>query len=160
MRKRIVSAAQHNELESDRQWIDLEALAEVEITSEDPMHPIESALIANRNGGWCANKPGRQMIRLKFSSPQDIRFIRLEFEEKSVVRTQEYVLRWAPEYGRACQEIVRQQWNFNPEGAVTETEEHEVDLHGCAVLELVIDPGLSEPAAFASLKSLQLGRQG
>lgn len=159
MRKRIVSTAQHNELESNRQWIDLETLAEVEITSEDTGHPIESALIANRNGGWRASEPGRQMIRLKFSNPQNVRFIRLEFEEKSVERTQEYVLRWAPEYGRTCQEIVRQQWNFNPEGTVTETEEHEVDLHGLAILELVIDPCLNEPAAFATLKSMQLGRQ-
>jgi hypothetical protein len=44
MRKRIVPVGQVPQPDGD--WLDLGSLAEVEISSEDPEHPIESALIS------------------------------------------------------------------------------------------------------------------
>ena len=44
----------------------MEGLAEVEITSEDAAHPIESALLPGRASGWRAAGPGNR--RSGFSS--------------------------------------------------------------------------------------------
>ena len=59
-------------------WKDL---AEVEITSEDAAHPIESALLPGSTSGWRAAEPGKQTIRLLFANPQRLRRIWLNFEE-------------------------------------------------------------------------------
>ena len=40
MRKRIVESVDQGAVYPDGEWLDLEALAEVEIKSEDPAHPI------------------------------------------------------------------------------------------------------------------------
>lgn len=155
MKKRIVPLG--HALESDGDWLDLGALAEVEISSEDPEHPIESALIPGTGPGWRAGTAGRQQIRLIFLPPQKVQRIQLHFEERSVARTQEYVLRWAAERDRPCRDIVRQQWNFDPQGATVEIEDHRVDLPSVAVLELIIDPGAAGDAAVASMKKMRVG---
>ena len=155
MRKRILPAGQSTQLDGD--WLDLGSLAEVEISSEDPEHLIESALISGNESGWRAGTPGRQQIRLIFSPPQKVTRIQLHFEETSVARTQEYTLRWAPERGQPCREIVRQQWNFSPSGATLEIEDHQVDLPSVAILELIIDPGCESQALFASMKRMRIG---
>ena len=157
MRKRIVPAGQVPERDGDGDWLDLGVLTEVEISSESPEHPIESALVPGRDTGWRASAPGRQVIGLLFSPPQKVARIQLHFEEKSVVRTQEYALRWSPERGQPCREIVRQQWNFSPSGATVEIEDHQVDLPSVAVLELIIDPGSEGQEAFASMKRMRIG---
>ena len=118
MRKRIVPLQQAPGSDREGDWLDLGAIAEVEITSEDPKHPIEFALIPGEEGGWRANAPGRQVIRLLFSPAQRITHVQLHFEEKSVARTQEYALSWSPQIGEPCREIVRQQWNYLPESRV------------------------------------------
>lgn len=155
MKKRIVPIAQATESAGD--WLDLHEIAEVEISSENPEHPIESALDSTQKAGWRAGTPGRQVIRLLFSPPQRVTRIQLHFEEKSVARTQEYALRWSPERDQPCREIVRQQWNFSPNGATVEIEDHYVDLPSVAILELTIDPGLDGQATFASLQSIKIG---
>ena len=94
----------------------MEGLAEVEVTSEDDAHPIESALLPGRASGWRAAGPGKQTIRLLFNHPQRLRRIWINFLEPGTERTQEYVLRWSPDSGQSFREIVRQQWNFSPQG--------------------------------------------
>jgi hypothetical protein len=157
VRKRIVPVEQRQESVAECDWLDLGVLAEVEISSESPEHPIESALLPGHASGWRAGEPGRQVIRLLFSPPQKVTRIQLHFEEKSVTRTQEYVLRWSPDRDQPGREIVRQQWNFDPCGATTEREDYRVELPSAAVLELIIDPGLDNQAALASLESLRIG---
>ncbi|PQP34590.1 carbohydrate-binding protein, partial [Desulfobacteraceae bacterium SEEP-SAG9] len=44
MRKRIITPVQQETASPDLEWLNMEGLAEVEITSEDAAHPIESAL--------------------------------------------------------------------------------------------------------------------
>ena len=134
----------------------MEGLAEVEITSEDAAHPIESALLPGCASGWRAEEPGRQAIRFLFAHPQRLRRVWLNFEEPLTERTQEYVLRWSPDGGQSFREIVRQQWNFSPQGATRETEDHHVDLSAVTVLELSIIPDTSGGNAFASLAELRL----
>ena len=157
MRKKIMPVMQASGPRPDDDWLDLATVAEVEITSEHPEHPIESALLPGKNTGWRANEPGRQVIRLLFSPAQKITHVHLHFEESAVVRTQQYILQWSPQPDQPCREIVRQQWNFSPRGATAEIEDHHFDLLPVAMLELIIDPDQGNPAAFASLESMRIG---
>jgi hypothetical protein len=156
MRKRIITPVQQETADLDQDWLNIEGLAEVEITSEDAAHPIEFALLPGRTSGWRAAGPGEQTIRLIFTNRQRIRRIWLNFEEPHAERTQEFVLRWSPDGGQSYQEIVRQQWNFSPQGATTETEDLHVDLQAVTVLELNIIPDISGGKAIASLAQLRL----
>jgi hypothetical protein len=156
MRKRIITPVEQETTLPDLEWLNIEQLAEVEITSEDADHPIEYALLPGHDSGWCAAKPGKQTIRIIFTSPQQLRRIWLNFMETSTERTQEYVLRWSADGGKSFCEILRQQWNFSPEGATSETEDLHVDLPAVTVLELSIIPEISGGNALASLASLRL----
>ncbi len=124
MRKRIITPVQQDSAAPDQDWLNMEGLAEVEIASEDAAHPIESALLPSQALGWRAAGPGQQTIRRLFANPQRRRRIWLNFVETRTDRAQEYVLRWSPDGGKSLQDIVRQQWNFNPHGATSETEDH------------------------------------
>lgn len=157
MRKRIIAQVQRETASPDQDWLNVEGLMEaVEITSEDAAHPIESALLPGDVSGWRAAEPGKQTIRLFFAQPQRLRRICLKFVESVSERTQEYVLRWSPDGGQSFREIVRQQWNFSPQGATYETEDHHVELPAVTVLELSIIPDTSGENAFASLAQLRL----
>lgn len=156
MHKRIVTPAQRTTTAPDQNWLNVEGLAEVEITSEDAAHPIESALVSGGGPGWLAAGPGKQTIRLVFTAPQRLRQIRLKFEETRTERTQEYDLRWSADGGKSFREIVRQQWNFSPQGATSQTEDHRVELAGVTVLELNIVPDKSGGNAIASLAQLRV----
>ena len=156
MRKRIVGRAQQKAVLADQDWLNVERLADVEVTSEDPRYPIEAALVPGRGSGWRAAEPGRQTMRLLFTSPQRLRRIWLVFAESTIERTQEYVLRWSSDGGQSFHEIVRQQWNFSPRGATWETEDHRVELSDVAILELSIIPDTSGNLAFASLVQLRI----
>jgi hypothetical protein len=153
MRKAIV-AKEGPAAESEQGWLDLEQLAQVEITSEDPAHPIDSALQPGVGPGWRAAEPGEQSIRLLFDHPIRIKRIALRIDEQERSRTQEFVLRWSQDEGRSYREIVRQQYNFNPPS--TEDEEYNVDLSGVTALELVIKPEISGGNAKASLARLRV----
>lgn len=64
---------------SQEEWLDLEGIATVEVTSEDPDFPIESALAAREGPGWRAAEPGKQIVRIVLDNPRPLRRIRLEF---------------------------------------------------------------------------------
>jgi len=134
----------------------VEHLAQIEITSEDSAHPIESALIPSAGPGWRAAQAGQQTIRLLFDEPQSVRHVRLLFQENQRERTQQFMLRWSSDGGQSYREIVRQQYNFSPPGATSECEDYNVDLDGVTVLELSIIPDLSGGPACASLAQLRL----
>jgi len=156
MRKRVIGPGRPETVPPDGEWLNVEALAEVEITSEHPTHPIEAALLPGNASGWRAAEPGPQTIRFIFAKPQPLRRIWLNFVEPSAERTQEYVLRWSPDGGQSFREIVRQQWNFSPQGATSETEEHRLDLPAVTVLELVITPHIGGGSSIASLAQMRL----
>ncbi|MGZ8144280.1 MAG: carbohydrate-binding protein [Methylosarcina sp.] len=155
MDKRIINVQQEL-LSQDQDWLNLENLVEIEMTSEEVAYPIESALSGREGPGWRAGKSGMQTLRLIFLESRPIRRIRLAFQEFDVERTQEYVLRWSKGVGQPFSEIVRQQWNFSPEGANTEIETHVVELRDVKVLELIITPDNKNPHAIASLKQLRI----
>ncbi len=156
MRKRVFTPTPPRIRPHDEGWLDLDRAASVEVTSEEKDFGIDSALVSGETQGWRAASPGTQTIRVLFDQPQRLRRISLVFEETETERTQEFVLRWSPDGGRAFREIVRQQWNFSPPNTIREVEEYRVELSGVTVLELVIVPDISRGAARASLKSLRL----
>ena len=155
MRKRIGSQPQRESPAANSGWLDLEAVARVEVTSEDAAHPIESALLPVGATGWRAESPGEQTIRLLFDAPQRLRRIRLLFREEKEARTQEFVLRWSPTTESSWRDVVRQQYHFSPSGATEEMEEYQVELEHVAALELAIIPNLSG-GSYASLAQLRL----
>jgi hypothetical protein len=133
------------------EWMDLATLARLEITSEDPEHPIEFALNAD-NKFWRAAEDGEQTIRVLFDAPQNISRISLLFEENTVSRTQQFSLSWQ-RVGEASVELVRQQFNFSPPGTTQEREDYQFSLEQVSVLKLVIIPDVGKPAR-ASLTHL------
>jgi len=158
MRKRIIHPGTQGTSPDDYQdWLDVGHLVQVELTSEDAEHPIESALITNGGSGWRAQQPGKQTIRLLFDKPYRIRRIQLLFQEDEWERTQEFVLRWSPDAGASYREIVRQQYNFSPPDITRELEDYVVDLDGLTMLELSIIPDISGGETRASLAQFRLG---
>ena len=156
MRKRIIGHGPRDAAAAEPGWIDLEGLAQVEITSEDVDHPIESALIPATSSGWRAAQPGEQTIRLRFDKPLRIKRIRLVFHEDEQERTQEFGLRWSPDGGQSYRDIVRQQYNFSPPEAAREVEDYDADLDGVTALELRIVPDISGGSTRASLAQLRV----
>jgi hypothetical protein len=156
VRKRLIIHGPREVAAAEPGWLDLDRLAEVEITSEEADYPIESALIPGTGLGWRAAEPGEQMIRLWFDEPQSLRRIHLMFTEADQERTQEFVLRWSPDGGQSYREIVRQQYNFSPPQATREVEDYDVSLAGVTTLELKIVPDLSGGHARASMAQLRL----
>jgi hypothetical protein len=154
MRKRIIN---HDKKSSpidrvDKAWLQLDSLAQVEVSSEEARHPIEAALVPGATSGWRAAAPGQQIIRLMFDEPQNLRLIHLVFDEHDQERLQEYTLRWSSGNGQPYREIVRQQYTFSPPTTTTEVEDYKVNLDSCTELELSIVPDLRGSAAHADTK--------
>ena len=156
MHKQTINTGSKDVSRSAAVWLDLERLAQVEITSENAEHPIESALIPDRGSGWQAAQSGKQTIRLIFDQPLALGRILLRFDEKEQERTQEFVLRWLPEGQQSPREIVRQQYNFSPSTTNQEIEDYRVNLNGVSAVELEIVPDISGGGGYASLAQLRL----
>jgi hypothetical protein len=151
MRKRVINPERSlRRARSEEDWLDLEAIATIEVTSEDPSFPIESALATREGPGWRAAEPGEQIIRIVLDNPRPIRRIILEFSETKIERTQEFTLRWSQPEG-PMKEIVRQQWNFSPQGSTREVEDYQVHLENVSILELALKPDLTPNSALATL---------
>jgi hypothetical protein len=128
----------------------------VEVSSEDSQHPIEAALLPGYTLGWRASTPGKQAIRLLFKQAQPVMSIQLDFLESAVARTQEYLVRVSPDNGQSYVEIVRQQWNFNPQGCTAASEQHLVEFPAVSIIELHITPDINDSSVFASLEKMRV----
>ena len=151
MRKRIVGSPSAANPPSEQGWLDLEQIATVEVSSEDPAFPIESVFRHDDRSFWRAAEPGDQKIRLIFDQPVSLRRIQLRFDERERERTQEFTLAWSPASGGPVKEIVRQQWNFSANGSTLEVEDYAVSLDAVSLLELAIRPDSTGSAAVAAL---------
>jgi len=156
VRKSLIAPGGQDRPVEPGEWVDLDRVARVEVTSEDPEHPIEAALLAGHRPGWRASCPGPQTVRLVFDGPRHVRRIRLRFVADAGARTQEFVLRWAGA-ASAPREVVRQQWNFSAGGSGEEVEDYRVDLPGVIELELVVTPDIAGGASPASLAEMRVG---
>ncbi|MEI6334123.1 MAG: carbohydrate-binding protein [Methylococcaceae bacterium] len=156
MRKTLINQPTTNNQRSDLIYLDLEDLAQVEISSECPEHPIESALVEGSESGWQAAYSGEQTIRLIFDQPQTLKNILLVFDEDEQSRTQEFVLLWRCDNEDFFREILRQQYNFSPPLTTREVEAITVDLKQVTALELRIIPDMSGGEVSAKLTRLAL----
>ena len=155
MRKSLIAPISQTDPASDQVWLDMDRIASVEVTSEQPGYPIESAL-RGESRGWRAANPGTQLVRVIFDRPQTLRRIWLVFEDSENARTQEFVLRWSRGQESSFREIVRQPWNFSPGGSVRENEDYTVHLSEVGILELTIVPDKSGSDVRASLRSFRV----
>jgi hypothetical protein len=155
VRKSLIAPISQTDPVSDQVWLDMDRVASVEVTSEQPGYPIESAL-RGESRGWRAANPGTQLVRMIFDRPQTLRRIWLVFEESENARTQEFVLRWSRGQESSFREIVRQPWNFSPGGSVRENEDYTVHLSEVGILELIIVPDKSGSDVRASLRSFRV----
>ena len=155
MRKSLIAPISQTDPASDQVWLDMDRIASVEVTSEQPGYPIESAL-RGESRGWRAANPGTQIVRMIFDQPQTLRRIWLVFEDSENARTQEFVLRWSRGQESSFREIVRQPWNFSPGGSVRENEDYSVHLSEVGILELIIVPDKSGGDVRASLRSFRV----
>jgi hypothetical protein len=157
VRKTVIDPATvHSDSRTEQEWFDLEEMAKVEVTSEDPSFPVESALVSGKGPGWRASQRGKQTLRIMFDKPTRLRRIRLEFSETEIARTQEFTLQWAAEPGGPFRELVRQQWSFSPQGSTSEIEDYQVSLDNVSVLELEVKPDLTPANACATLASWRM----
>ena len=152
MRKRVHVQASSTELN----WLRLEELAEVSVSSEDANRPIEFALVPGAGSGWRAATPGDQSVLIRFADPHAIRLIQLRFDEAEHQRVQEFWLQWSNDRGQSFHPIVRQQFSFSPSGATHEVESYNVSLEGATELELHIVADLADERRVATLTSLRL----
>jgi hypothetical protein len=158
MRKSIISPLPAAAVPTKDLWRELDRIARVEISSEDPLFPIEHALGRKETTGWRAAVKGPQVIRLHFDEPLSIKRLHLHFVEQARERSQEFAVYAGA--GAELNEVVRQQWTFSPHGSTEEIEEYNVNLSGITTLELRIDPDRShdpkQSQEYASLQSLKL----
>jgi hypothetical protein len=155
MRKTIGAVITPSE-KSHRNWLDIEQLVHVEVSSEEAAHPIERALRVDDSGGWRASERGTQIIRLRFDTPRRVQLIRLVFDAAETSRVQELVLRWQASDDPSWREIVRQQYTFSPPATTREIEEYAVDLGDVRALELEIAPDIGSGDAHATLSEWRL----
>src|SRR5258708_30310874 len=83
--------------------------------------------------------------------------MRFQFNEPEVARSQEFTVRWSGGPEEPLTEVIRQQWNFSPDGSTIESEDYVVDLKAVSILELSIDPDCGAGQAVAKLADLRLG---
>ncbi|MGN6733181.1 MAG: hypothetical protein ACTHMB_14635 [Candidatus Binatia bacterium] len=91
MIKRITAQDPAKTTDADQDWLDLNNLVQVEVSSEDSAHPIESALLLRPQSklGWRAAESGPQTVRILFDQPQRIKDVYLEWsgiKERSYAR--------------------------------------------------------------------------
>jgi hypothetical protein len=123
--------------------IDVAATATVQVTSEDPAHPIDNVFDHRRGPGgsrWVAEEPGEQTLLLAFDTPQTIHQITLEVEELEISRTQELCLSVSHDGGQTYRELRRQEYHFSPPGTTFEREDWVVLSEGVTHLQLWIKP--------------------
>jgi len=139
--------------------IDIATVATVQVTSESPDHPIDLAFDDHRGPGgthWIAGEPGEQTVVLAFDAPQTIRTILLEIEEPEVPRTQDLQLSLSCDGGGTYQELLRQEFNFSPDGTTFEREKWTVSAQAVTHLRLVIKPDKGGKSCLGTLTSFAL----
>ena len=156
MRKTILGHESQPATSSSNEWLGVEAIAGIGVTSEAEDAPVENVLYPDREVGWRAGEPGPQIIQITFGGPTNIRHIQLLFRESQFARTQEFTLRCSVAGGER-REVTRQQWTFSPQGSTEELEDYRVTLDDVTVLELAIIPDISKGGVHASLVHLRIG---
>jgi hypothetical protein len=136
--------------------------ATVLVSSEAEGYPLTNVFDDKRGPGapqWMPAEPGDQKLIIAFHQPQTIRQITMEVEEREVSRTQEVQVSVSSDGGETYRELVRQEFNFSPEGTTWECEDWAVAESNVTHLKMVIKPDKGRTDLFAKLTSLVLGER-
>lgn len=139
MRKQITGAIPGSAGSTGGNWVDLESLAQVEVSSEADGFPVEGAFTPGSSRPWQAASPGVARLVLRFDAPLRIAQVLLHCVDAEHERAQEWALRARLADGTE-REIVRQGWNFSPGGSTKQREVYTLNLDGVRELSLSIDP--------------------
>ena len=92
---------------------------------------------------------------MEFDQPQTTSRLMYEVEEATRERTQEVRVEISEDGARTYRQILVQEYNFSPRGAIYQLEEQRFDLHGVPHLRLTIVPNKSGSGT-ATLTALRL----
>jgi hypothetical protein len=131
------------------QWLDLDAVADVTIVAGGRRAPRNPP-------AWTADCSGEQLIEVRFRQPTPVSHLRVTCSEFEQSRTQEMTI-WASLHrGEQHREVLRQQFNFSPDGATQEVEEYALQLEAVSAIQLRIVPSIDGRLAVARVKELRL----
>ena len=133
--------------------------AVVRASSEAAGHPVGRVFDGTSGPGasqWIAGEAGDQTIIIAFHHPHVIGHVTMEVEEREVARTQEVQLAFSSDGGVTYRELVRQEFNFSPEGTTWEREDWAVGQFNVTHLRLAIKPDKGRKDLFAKLTSLAI----
>ena len=157
MRKLITGQGTDPTIQPERQerWFDLEARAQVEVSSESPGYPVENALTPAASDGWEAAGPRAATLTLRFDTAQKLTRTLLHFVDAEHERSQEWALSANfPDGSR--RELLRQGWNFSPSGSTEQREEYVLDTQPVVSVTLWIDPDRGRDRYPATLRAWRL----
>ncbi len=135
------------------------SLATVQASSEAVGHPISLVFGEAYGPGafhWRAAERGDQTVTVAFYQPAMIDRVIMDIEECDETRTQEVQLASSKDGGVTYRELVRQEFNFSPDGTTWEHEDWAVRQDQVTHLRLVIKPDKRRTDVFATLTSLVL----
>ena len=130
-------------------WLDLDALADVTIV-------IGGRRVDRRLRMWSADSPGEQLIEIRFHHPTSVSRMRVVSSEIEQSRTQEMTISASLDRGERHREVLRQQFNFSPNGATEEVEEYALQLEDVSAIQLRIVPSIDGRPAVARVTELRV----
>lgn len=134
---------------TDAQWLDLDVVAEVAIVAG-------GRRAARIPGFWSADSPGEQMIEIRFHQRTPVRRLRVVSSAVKESRTQEMTIWVSMRGGERHREVLRQQFNFSPNGATEEVEEYALELEEVSRIQLRIVPSIDGRPAVARVNELRV----
>ena len=162
LRKHIVAPSPEVRTGMPGDAIDIIVEAEVLVTSEAEGFPLDNIVDSSSGPGssqWVAGTTGPQTLVFKFDAPQHISGINYEIEENETARTQEVSFEVSSDAGAHFREVLRQEYNFSPDGSTYEREELTFDLPGVTQLRMVIKPDKGNRECRAKLNSIVFRRK-
>jgi hypothetical protein len=105
---------------------------------------------------WSADCPGEQLIEVRFHQPTSVRRLRVITTEVEQSRTQEMTVWASLRRGERHKEVLRQQFNFSPDGATRQVEEYALALDDVAAIQLRIVPSIDGRPATARVTDLRI----
>jgi hypothetical protein len=93
---------------------------------------------------------------VQFREPTAVSRLKVVCSEHEQSRTQEMTV-WASVHrGEEHHEVLRQQFNFSPDGATEEVEEYSLNLHAVSAIHLRIIPSVDGAPAVVRVNELRL----
>jgi hypothetical protein len=96
------------------------------------------------------------MIEIRFHHRTPVRRLRVVSSEVKESRTQEMTVWVSLRGGERHREVVRQQFNFSPNGAIEQVGEYALQLDDVSRIELRIVPSIDGRSAVAHVSELRV----